>query len=105
VRDVFWSQAAFDDLDAAIDHVAADNSAAALRVLDRIINTAASLGDVPTGRRGRVTGICEKVVVRLPYIIAYALQSPPSGRERVVFFESFTARGSGWKVNGPNEQL
>jgi toxin ParE1/3/4 len=84
VRDVFWSEAALDDLDAAIDNVAADNPAAALKVLDRINKTAASLGDMPTGRRGRIAGTYEKVVIRLPYIIAYALQSLPSGRERVV---------------------
>jgi toxin ParE1/3/4 len=38
---------------------------------------------MPTGRPGRVTGIYEKSVTRLPYIIAYQLRSI-SGRESIV---------------------
>jgi toxin ParE1/3/4 len=55
-----------------------------LRVLDRIDKSAQSLGQIATGRSGRVADTYEKSVSRLPYIIAYALQPLPSGRERIV---------------------
>jgi toxin ParE1/3/4 len=84
VSDVVWSADALDDLDAAIAYIAADNPAAALKVLDRVGKSAESLGQIATGRRGRVAGTYEKSVRGLPYIIAYAIQSLPSGRERVV---------------------
>jgi len=36
---------------------------------------------MPTGRRGRVSGTYEKLVVGLPYIIAYSLETLPSGEQ------------------------
>jgi toxin ParE1/3/4 len=84
VRDVFWSERALEDADALATYIARDNPAAALQVLDRIETTVELLGETPIGRRGRVAGTYEKVVVGLPYIIAYALQSLPTGGGRVV---------------------
>jgi toxin ParE1/3/4 len=84
VRDVVWSQDALDDMDSTAAYIAADNPAAALKVLGRIEQAAEKLGQMAIGRRGRVTGTYERSLSRLPYIIAYALQTLPSGRERVV---------------------
>jgi plasmid stabilization system protein ParE len=84
VSDVFWSESALDDMDALAAYIAADNPAAALRVIDRIEAAAELLGHAPIGRKGRVSGTYEKPVKDLPYIIAYALQSMPDGYERVV---------------------
>jgi toxin ParE1/3/4 len=84
VRDVVWSQDALDDMDSMAAYIAADNPAAALKVLDRIEQAAEKLGQMAIGRRGRVTGTYERSLSRLPYIIAYALQTLPSGTERVV---------------------
>jgi toxin ParE1/3/4 len=84
VRDVAWSQDALDDLDSVTGYIAAQNPAAALKVLDRIEETAEKLGQRAIGRRGRVAGTYEVSIRRLPYIIAYALQTLPSGLERVV---------------------
>ena len=84
MSDVVWSEDALDDLDSTIGYIAADNPAAARKVLDRLEATAESLGQVATGRPGRVAGTYEKSVRGLPYIIAYALQSLPNGRERIV---------------------
>ncbi len=84
MSDVVWSADALDDLDSTIAYVAADNPAAALKVLDRIDKSAQSLGQIATGRSGRVADTYEKSVSGLPYIIAYALQPLPSGRERIV---------------------
>jgi toxin ParE1/3/4 len=84
VTDVFWSERALDDADALVAYIAKDNPRAALRVLERIERTAELLGEAPIGRRGRVADTYEKVVVGLPYIIAYALQRLPTGSERIV---------------------
>jgi plasmid stabilization system protein ParE len=84
VSDVFWSEGALDDMDAIAAYIAADNPAAALRVLDRIETAAERLGHAPIGRKGRVAGTYEKPVKDLPYIITYALQPMPGGDERVV---------------------
>jgi toxin ParE1/3/4 len=84
VRDVVWSQDALDDMDSTAAYIAADNPTAALKVLGRIEQAAEKLGRMAIGRRGRVTGTYERPLSGLPYIIAYALQTLPSGRERVV---------------------
>ena len=84
MRDVVWSQDALDDMDSMAAYIAADNPAAALKVLGRIEQAAEKFGQMAIGRRGRVTGTYERSLSRLPYIIAYALQTLPSGRERVV---------------------
>ena len=84
MREVVWSQDALDDMDSMAAYIAADNPAAALKVLDRIEQAAEKLGQMAIGRRGRVTGTYERSLSRLPYIIAYALQTLPSGTERVV---------------------
>ena len=81
-RAVQWSRHALDDLKAQIAYIAADNPLAAGRVVGRIRDAAAGLGTMATGRRGRVSGTYEKLVTRLPYIIAYSLTTQ-SGREVV----------------------
>jgi toxin ParE1/3/4 len=84
VRDVVWSKNALDDTDELVTYIAADNPAAAGKVLDRIELTAQRLGRLAIGRSGRVEGTYEKSVVGLPYIIAYAIRSLPRGMEQVV---------------------
>jgi toxin ParE1/3/4 len=84
VRDVVWSRAALDDMDALVAYIAADNPTAALKVLDRIDATAGKLHHMPTGRIGRVGGTYEKSVKGLPYIIPYALQTLTRGRQCIV---------------------
>ena len=70
---VLWSRDALDDLRAQIRHIARDSSDAALRVAQRISESASTLGQRPTGRPGRVPGTYEKSVRGLPYVIAYVL--------------------------------
>jgi len=84
VSAVVWSESALGDLDSAIAYIAADDLVAAGKVLERIDTAGESLGQVATGRRGRVAGTYEKSVRGLPYIIAYAIQPLPAGRERIV---------------------
>lgn len=72
-RPVEWSRDALDDLKTQIAYIAAENPAAAQRVADRLRAAGAALGEMPTGRQGRVAGTYEKSVTGLRYIIAYAL--------------------------------
>ncbi len=82
-RSVTWSREALDDIKVQFKHIAKDNPAAAKRVADRIRDAGKALGDMATGRPGRVSGTYEKSVARLPYIIAYELRDV-AGRESVV---------------------
>lgn len=72
-RPVQWSRTALDDFKVQISYIAADNPAAALRVADRIREAAAALGTMATGRPGRVAGTYERLITRLPYVVAYAI--------------------------------
>ena len=70
-RSVHWTRAALDDLKAQIEYIAADNVDAAEKVAARLSATAVALGEMATGRPGRVSGTYEKSVNRLLYIVAY----------------------------------
>lgn len=72
-RPVRWSIDALSDLADQIAYISSENPSAARRVADTIDRTAIALGDMPTGRPGRVTGTYEKSVTGLPYILAYAI--------------------------------
>jgi plasmid stabilization system protein ParE len=76
MRAVQWSRDALDDLKGQIAYIAKDNPNAAQRVADRIHATATSLGEMATGRPGRVSGTYEKPVTGLPYVIAYTIHAP-----------------------------
>ncbi len=78
-RDVQWSRDALDDLAQQIAWIAADNPAAARRIATRLRQVGDQLGDLATGRPGRVTGTYERSVTGLPYIVAYAITRRPDG--------------------------
>lgn len=79
-RPVSWSRDALNDLREQAVFIAQDNAAAARRIADHIRDAGEALGDLATGRPGRVSGTYEKLVPRLPYILAYAITSQ-GGRE------------------------
>ncbi len=83
-RRVLWSRDALDELEESIGYIAQDNPTAARRVARAIRECGGKLGQTATGRIGRVAGTYEKVVPHLPYLIAYALDTTPDGREAVV---------------------
>lgn len=71
---VEWADEALADLLDAYSFIAADNSSAAERVQDRLIEVARSLGDLPNrGREGRRAGTRELTVAGTPYLIVYAV--------------------------------
>ena len=83
-RSVVWSRDALNDLKAQLAYIAADNPDAARRVADTLRDVAAALGRLPTGRPGRVAGVCEKSVGTLPYVIAYAVGDETLAIVRVI---------------------
>lgn len=91
-RPVIWSRSALDDLKAQVTYIAAENPAAAQRVAEMIMASALALSDIPTGRPGRVIDTYEKPVTRLPYIIAYAITSSPTGESISIVRVIHTAR-------------
>lgn len=76
-RPVVWASAALDDLLAIGHYIATHNPAAASKMMQRLRATASNLGEMPTGRPGRVTGTYEKLTPGLPYILAYEIASLP----------------------------
>ncbi|MCJ2057146.1 type II toxin-antitoxin system RelE/ParE family toxin [Methylobacterium sp. J-048] len=91
-RPVIWSRAALDDLKEQIRFVARDHPAVARQVAIRIQEAAEALGETATGRPGRVTGIYEKSLIRLPYIVAYAMRRTKSRESVVILRVIHTAR-------------
>lgn len=69
---IAWLQAALEDLRSIHDYIARDNPAAARRVVKTIRDDVKFLRDHPAmGRRGRIEGTRELVIVHYPYIVAY----------------------------------
>lgn len=97
-RPVRWSRDALRDLADQIAWIAADNPAAARRVAVALDRTALALGDMPTGRPGRVTGTYEKLVTGLPYILAYVIAGTGEGEEVAIVRVIHTSRD--WPAEG-----
>lgn len=69
---VRWSRKALQNLDYAVEYIAADNPKAAAEVAQRIWDASQLLANQPgMGRPGRVTGTRELVIPGLPYILPY----------------------------------
>ena len=69
---VKWTQKALDNLEDAVEYIAADNPTAASGVAQKIWNTAQLLIDQPgMGRPGRVSDTRELIIAGLPYIFPY----------------------------------
>lgn len=73
---VNFTPQALEDLQAIRAWIAADDEAAADRVLSRIRQTAMMFGQFPLlGRKGRIEQTREFSVVGLPYLIVYRIAS------------------------------
>jgi toxin ParE1/3/4 len=81
MRRVIWSQPARQDLRKIVDYSAERNADASESVFLRIDQAVRALGQLPTGRLGRLAGTYEKVVSGLPYIVAYEFGTDISGAE------------------------
>ncbi len=70
-----WQDDAINDLVQIRRFIAIDNPTAAARVADRIRTAVPELADQPgSGRPGRVPGTRERVLVDVPYFIAYRME-------------------------------
>lgn len=78
-RSVKWMPDALEELGQILEYVALDDPDLALRLIGKIEAAAARLGDLPTGRPGRVNGTYEKSLPALRYIIVYAMDQTPDG--------------------------
>ena len=83
-RSVQWSGRANRGLENIFITIAQDNRAAAIRVAEKLANTALRLGEFSIGRSGRVEGTYEKTVVGLPYILCYTIKSLADGKEQII---------------------
>jgi addiction module RelE/StbE family toxin len=69
---VKWTRKALDNLDKAVEYIAADKPTAASNVARKILTAATKLADQPgMGRPGRVAGTRELIITGLPYILPY----------------------------------
>jgi toxin ParE1/3/4 len=67
-----WTNKALDNLGAAIEYIAADNSTVAKKVAQKIWDSVQLLKAQPgLGRPGRVAGTRELVISGLPYNVSY----------------------------------
>ena len=70
-----WSDLARADRDAIFDYLEAENPRAVIAVDECIQTQTEGLLRFPeSGRPGRVEGTCELVILRTPYIAAYAIR-------------------------------
>ena len=70
-----WQDDAINDLIQVRRFIAMDNPAAAAKVANRIGSAIPELANQPgMGRPGRVPGTRERVLVDVPYIIAYRVE-------------------------------
>jgi toxin ParE1/3/4 len=74
-RPVSWSRGALDDIKVQAVFIAQGNPAAARRIADHIRDAGEAVGDMATGRPGRVNGTYEKLVPGLPCILVYTIAS------------------------------
>lgn len=70
-----WQDDAINDLIRVRHYIAMDNTSAAAKVANRIRKAVRELAAQPgMGRPGRVPGTRERVLVDVPYIVAYRVE-------------------------------
>ena len=73
---VRWTTPAVRDLESLGDYIALSDPSAAKRVVNAIFDQADTLAAHPLkGRKGRVTGTRELVIVGKPFVVAYRLSN------------------------------
>jgi toxin ParE1/3/4 len=76
VKAARWLRRALLDLEDAYSHIAADNPAAARRLVDQIEQGVLQLSRYPNlGRAGRVPGTRELVIAGTPFLVVYRMEA------------------------------
>jgi len=83
MRPVVWSEAASQDMLDILRYITAEDVVAAERVVNALEEADNRLGQIATGRPGRVTGTYEQSIAHIPYIISYKMRSI-AGQEHIV---------------------
>lgn len=91
-RPVVWAADATRDTLEILRHIAKDDPDAAERIVDLIESAGYRLGEMPTGRPGRVPGTFEKSLAPLPWILCYAVDESPGGQSILILRVIHTAR-------------
>jgi plasmid stabilization system protein ParE len=94
-RKVVWSRDALNEIKAVVSYIAEENPSAARAVAAALRATGDKLGQKSTGRKGRVMGTFEKSVLKLPYVIAYAIETVQDSESIVILRVIHTSRN--WK--------
>lgn len=95
-RPVVWATDATRDTLDILRHIAQDDPDVAERIVDLIEAAGRRLGEIPTGRPGRVAGTFEKSLVPLPWILCYAIDDQSDAERIVILRVIHTARN--WPV-------
>ncbi|HRO32672.1 MAG TPA: type II toxin-antitoxin system RelE/ParE family toxin [Brevundimonas sp.] len=103
MRSVRWSDAAIDQLDAAVDYLSDRNADAAQVLKDRIMDTVAALATRPIGRPGYCDGTYEKAVLHTAYVIVYSLVGGPDDALHVHRVFHTAQNWTGWSPNPEDE--
>jgi toxin ParE1/3/4 len=70
-----WTTPATEELVSAYEYVAADNPAAAQRIMNHIWETVEVLSLHPmAGRKGRIAGTRELIIPGTPFIVGYRIE-------------------------------
>jgi plasmid stabilization system protein ParE len=91
-RPVVWAADATRDALDILSHIAEDDPDVAERIVDLIKAAGTSLGEIPTGRPGRVSGTFEKSLAPLPWILCYAVDDVPDEQRILILRVIHTAR-------------
>lgn len=99
MRRIVWSAQARRAFREIVAYIAERNPSAAAHVASRIRQSLELLAERPIGTQGRVAGTYEKIVTKLPYVTAYALEEDADGARLVVLHIVHGARDwpdGGW---------
>jgi toxin ParE1/3/4 len=91
-RPVLWAPEASRDTLEILHHIAENDLDVAERIVDLIEAAGHRLGDIPTGRPGRVARTFEKSLAPLPWILCYAVDDVPDVQRVLILRVIHTAR-------------
>lgn len=102
-RPVVWAAEAMRDTLDILRHIAEDDPDVAEQIVDLIEAAGYRLGEIPTGRPGRVPGTFEKSLAPLPWILCYVVEDGFDEQRILILRVIHTARNwpkGDWPLSG-----
>ena len=93
-RSVYWSAEALGTLDRIFAYFGEDDPDHALNLIAELEAAADKLGQLPTGRPGRMAGTFEKSLPGLRYILVYVLDTATPDGALTISRVILTSQGS-----------